>query len=356
MVSQSHRFASTEAVLVNISDVARMANVSPSTVSYVLSGKRPISKQTADRVHQAIEELRYRPHAGARALASSRASIVGLVVPFRAGQNVPVVMEFVAAVVARARRFDHDVLLLTQDEGVDGLHRVAATALADALIVMDVQAQDPRVAVLRRLGIPAVLIGVPDRPAGLSAVDLDFAAAGALAVDHLAELGHRVVGFVGQPSAVYERGISYAPRLLSGLRGAARQQGVTLAIERCEPSFDGLRTTVGRLLDEQADLTALLVHNESVLPSLVDVLRQHRRRVPRDISVVAICPDDMASTHAVSFTNISIPAQELGTTAVDMALRQLDGQAPTETRLLAPVLTVRSSTAAKTRTRARATA
>jgi DNA-binding LacI/PurR family transcriptional regulator len=330
--------------VVSIADVARAADVSSSTVSYVLSGKRPISKETAERVHRAIRELKYRPHAGARALASSRTSIVGLVIPLRAGQNVPVVMEFVSAVVARARAFDHDVLLLTQDEGVEGLHRVAASALADALILMDVQASDSRVPVLRRLGLPAVLIGVPDRPSGLSAIDLDFAAAGALAIDHLSELGHRVVGFVGQPPAVYERGTSYAPRLLSGMRAAARRHGVKLAIVPCESSFDGLQACVAELVSKQPDTTALLVHNESVLPSLTSVLRQHRKRVPNDISVVAICPDDMASTHAVQFTNIAIPANELGAIAVDMVLRQLAEQVPTETRLLAPVLTTRSST------------
>lgn len=341
--------------MVNIADVARAANVSSSTVSYVLSGKRPISKETAERVLHAIQELKYRPHAGARALASARTSVVGLVIPLRAGQNVPVVMEFVAAVVARARAFDHDVLLLTQDEGVEGLHRVAASALADALILMDVQAKDSRVPVLRRLGVPAVLIGVPERHTGLSAVDLDFAAAGTLAIDHLAELGHRVVGFVGQPPAVYERGTSYAPRLLSGMRATARRQSVKLEIAPCESSFDGLQACVADLLAKQPEMTALLVHNESVLPSLVSVLRQHRRHVPRDISVVAICPDDMASTHSVQFTNIAIPAHELGTIAVDMVLRQVEGLAPTETRLLAPVLTMRSSTSAANR-RARATA
>jgi DNA-binding LacI/PurR family transcriptional regulator len=332
--------------VVNIADVARAAEVSTSTVSYVLSGKRPISKETAERVHRAISELQYRPHAGARALASARTSIVGLVVPMRTGQNVPVVMEFVAAVVERARAFDHDVLLLTQDEGVDGLHRVAASALTDALIVMDVQAEDSRLGALRRLEMPSVLIGIPDRPGGLSAVDLDFSAAGALAVEHLAERGHRVVGFVGQPPEVYERGTSYGARMLGGMRRAADRQDISLAVSPCASSFEGLRRCVDQLLTEQPDTTGLLVHNESVLPSLVAVLQAHRRRVPKDVSIVAFCPDDMASTHAVAFTNIAIPAHELGTAAVDMVMRQLAGKAPAETRLLEPVLTVRSSTAA----------
>jgi DNA-binding LacI/PurR family transcriptional regulator len=331
--------------VVSIADVARAADVSSSTVSYVLSGKRPISKETAERVHRAIRELNYRPHAGARALASARTNVLGLVIPLRAGQNVPVVMEFVAAVVARARSYDHDVLLLTQDEGVDGLHRVASSALADALIVMDVQAEDARLAVLRGLDLPAVLIGVPHRPSGLSAVDLDFAAAGAVAIDHLAELGHRVIGFVGQPHEVNERGTGYAQRLVGGLQAATSQQGLSLAIEPCESSYEGLRRCIARLFDAQPDTTALLVHNESVLPLLAAVLGERRKRVPDDVCVVAICPDDMATTHEVSYTNIAIPAYELGSSAVDMVMHKLEADAPEETRLLAPTLTVRESTA-----------
>src|SRR4051794_9942693 len=283
--------------MVSIADVARAADVSTSTVSYVLSGKRPISKETADRVHRAIRELQYRPHAGARALASSRTSVIGLVIPLRPGQNVPVVMEFVAAVVARARTFDHDVLLLTQDEGVDGLHRVAASALTDALIVMDVQAEDSRLSALRSLDLPAVLIGVPDRPSGLSAIDLDFAAAGAVAIDHLAELGHRTVGLVGQPREVVERGTSYVRRLLAGVEESTARNGVSLTVEPCASTFDGLKDCVARLLAAQPELTGLLVHNEAALPFLAAVLAEHRRRVPRDVAVVALCPDDMAATH-----------------------------------------------------------
>ena len=330
--------------MVSIGEVARAAEVSSSTVSYVLSGKRPISKETAERVHRVIRELQYRPNAGARALASARANVIALVVPIRADQNVPVVMEFVTAVVNRARAFDHDVLLLTQDEGVAGLHRVAASSMADALIVMDVQSNDPRLAVLRQLHQPAVLIGVPERASRLSCVDLDFAAAGSLAVDHLAELGHRAIGVVGQPAAVYERNTSYALRLLHGLREAAAANGIDVAVSSCESSFDALQASLDTILREQPGTTGLVVHNEAVLPALATALRQCGRRVPQRMSVVAICPDDMAGTHEVAFTNIAIPAEELGSIAVDMVLRQLDAPAAAETRLLTPVLTVRAST------------
>ena len=114
--------------LVKISDVARHADVSPSTVSYVLSGKRSISAQTRRRVLDSIATLGYRPHAGARALASSRTKVLALVVSLRAAVHVPVVMQFAASAVTSARVYDHDVLLVTKDEGPAGLRRVAGSA------------------------------------------------------------------------------------------------------------------------------------------------------------------------------------------------------------------------------------
>lgn len=104
-----------DGALVKISDVARHADVSPSTVSYVLSGKRSISDPTRRRVLRSIRTLGYHPHAGARALASHHSNVIALVVPLRSGIYVPVLMQFAISVVTTARGYDHDVLLLTQD-------------------------------------------------------------------------------------------------------------------------------------------------------------------------------------------------------------------------------------------------
>jgi DNA-binding LacI/PurR family transcriptional regulator len=221
---------------------------------------------------------------------------------------------------------------------------VAASALADAFVVMDLRADDPRLPVLRSLDRPAVLIGLPNRPVGLSCVDLDFAAAAVLAVDHLAELGHSCLAFVGAPGAVYERRSSYALRTLAGFEEAAVRRGLTSVTTPCEPSFEGLRRSMAEVLRRQPATTAWLVHNESVLPAVVAVLQELGRTVPDDASVVAICPDDMADTHAVAFTNIGLPAKDLGEIAVEMALRHLDGITAVETRLLSPILTEREST------------
>ncbi|MGQ4345818.1 LacI family DNA-binding transcriptional regulator [Streptomyces sp. SAS_275] len=336
--------------MVKITDVARHAGVSPSTVSYALSGKRPISEETRRRVEESIRRLGYRPHAGARALASSRSNVLALVVPLRAGIHVPVVMQFAVSVVTEARRHDHDVLLLTQEEGEEGLRRVADTALVDALIVMDVQLHDPRLSLLRALDRPSVLIGFPAAAEGLTCIDLDFRAAGELCVERLAELGHRVVALVGSPPEVYVRGTAFAQRVVEGFTAAADRAGLVSSVHPCEASPAAARRMAEQLLREQPGLTGVVVHNEPVLEPLIDAFAHLGLRVPADLSVTAICPDELAESLPVPVTSIAIPSAEVGAQAVELLMRKLAGTPVAEATLLAPRLVERGSTGARTPT------
>jgi DNA-binding LacI/PurR family transcriptional regulator len=330
--------------LITIKDVAKDAGVSVSTVSYVLSGKRPISTATSRRVRRSIHELGFHPNAGARALASSRTNVLSLVVPLRTDLNLPVIMQFVSSIVATAREHDYDVLLLTKESGADEVHRVIASARADAVIVMDVEARDPRLPALRELDVPVVLIGVPADSAGLSCVDLDFASSGAQTVAHLADLGHRSIGFIGSPPSVYERKTGYATRFLAGLTRTARKRGVTVHVHPCAPTYTALSACLDSLLRPEIAVTGLVVHNEAVLADVVLELRRRDKRLPEDISVIALCPDTIAAAQPVPLTSIAIPADEVGAIAVEMLMRGLAGEQPAEVRLLAPHLTDRGST------------
>ncbi|MFF7763641.1 LacI family DNA-binding transcriptional regulator [Streptomyces griseorubiginosus] len=332
--------------MVKITDVARRAGVSPSTVSYALSGKRPISEETRLRVEEAIRELGYRPHAGARALAGRRSNVLALVVPLRTGIHVPTVMGFAVSVVTAARRHDHDVLLLTQEEGEEGLHRVADTALVDGLVMMDVQLDDPRLPLLRALDLPSVLIGFPASTAGLTCVDLDFRAAGEACVEHLARLGHRSVALVGSPPEVYVRGTAYAGRVVQGFTAAADRAGMSSTILPCEPA--DARAVAEQLLREQPALTGVVVHNEPVLEPLVDAFADLGLRIPSDLSVTAICPDEVAKSSRVPITSVALPSAELGERAVDLLMKKLDGTGVPESTLLAPRMTERGSTGVRT--------
>jgi len=329
---------------VTILDVAKHAGVAPSTVSYVLSGKRVISASTRERVLASIRALDYHPHAGARALASNRSNVIALVLPLRAGMHVPVLMQFAVSVVTTARRFDHDVLLVTADEGPAGLRRINASALVDGLILMDVELHDDRIPLLRELERPSVLIGFPSDPAGLTCVDLDFTQAGEACVTHLASLGHKHIALLGAPEAVYERGTGFARRTMAGFLDAARRFGLTARWTPCEESATEVAHRVAKLLADDPELTGLVVHNEAAVEPVLAALRAEGRRCPDDVSVLAICPDELAVRANPALTSVLVPAEDVGTHAVRLLMRKLDGETVPDSTLLAPRLTVRTST------------
>ncbi|MEU9355754.1 LacI family DNA-binding transcriptional regulator [Streptomyces griseoloalbus] len=329
--------------MVTLAEVAQHAGVSASTVSYVLSGKRSISANTRQRVERSIRELGYHPNAGARALASSRSNIIALMIPLRRDIYVPVMMEIAIAVATTARTHGYDVLLLTGEEGPDAVRRVAGSGLADGMILMDVELDDERLPLLRGTDQPAVLIGMPADTTGLTCVDLDFKATGALCVEHLAQRGHRDIAVIGEAPAVYERHTGFAERTLDGVRTRARELGLRPLHRPCEGGYDAMAVTLARILDERPGTTGFVVQNESALEPLLALLRQQGRAVPEDVSVVAICPEQVAVQASVRLTSVAIPAPEMGRRAVEQLVAKLDGRGGDEVVLLAPELTVRAS-------------
>ncbi|MFD7456589.1 MULTISPECIES: LacI family DNA-binding transcriptional regulator [unclassified Streptomyces] len=331
--------------MVTLAEVAQHAGVSASTVSYVLSGKRSISATTRQRVEQSIRELGYHPNAGARALASSRSNIIALMIPLRTDMYVPVMMEIAIAVATTARTHGYDVLLLTGEEGPDAVRRVTGSGLADAMILMDVELEDERLPLLRGTSDqPSVLIGLPADTTGLTCVDLDFAATGALCVEHLASLGHRDIAVIGEAAAVYERHTGFAERTLDGLRARARELGLRVLHRPCEGGYDAMAATLARIFDERPATTGFVVQNEAAVEPLLALLRQQGRAVPEDVSVVAVCPEQVAVQASVRLTSVAIPAQEMGRRAVEHLVAKLDGRGGDRVVLLPPELTIRAST------------
>lgn len=330
--------------MVTIDDVARRAGVSTSTVSYALSGKRPISAETRRRVERAITALGYRPHAGARALASARTETIGLMAPLRVGVDVNVIMQFVAGVVAAAGTSGYDVLMVTQDDGA--LERVAGSSRVDGLIAMDIEADDPRVAQFATLKQPAVLIGLPSQASGLSSIDLDFAQAGALAARHLLALGHRSIALIGSPVEVVNRHTSYAERMTRGFVGACESANASYLVSPTDPSVAGAQASVRRILSLLPEVTGLVVHNEVALAHVISYLREKGLEIPGDISVVAVCPQNVALSQSQPITSIDIPAELIGAAAVEMLTAMLEGEHPSQIRLIGPTLVDRGSTQA----------
>jgi DNA-binding LacI/PurR family transcriptional regulator len=329
-------------------DVARIAGVSQSTVSYVMTGKRPISERTRQRVLDAMRELTYEPHSGARALAGRRTQVVGLVVPFGADGATFGLLPFIETIASSARAHDHEVLLVTADEGSAGLRRLAGRALCDAIIMMDIWEHDERVPVAAALSVPVVLVGVPADPAGLHCVDLDFEAAARLAVDELADVGHDEIVVVGYPSWAMERGLNYVGRVLRSVRKQARERGIPLTvIEPVERGREAAAKVADQLLARRTGgrLGVVVPYSDTIVP-LLDALRKRDVVPGRDLSFIGVSPDREAERSDPPYTNVSEEPRDVSRRAMETLFWLLDPSSGAERPaidLVAPRLTRRTT-------------
>lgn len=315
--------------MVKIDEVARAAGVSISTVSYALSGKRPVSAQTRERIEQAVRELGYRPNAGARMLAGDRTHIFALTEPLRADTHAPTHMAFVLATTVAARRQDYDILLLTDEDSTAGMNRVAASGLVDAILVLDVAPDDPRVELSRQISTPTVFIGVPDDAAGLICVDLDFERAAALAVDALADEGHTRIGLIGQADAAY-RTSNFPPRVRAAAVARAEARGVELVFRASGAVVtDPLiaRRAAAELIDDE--VTAFVLHcPEEAHAAVLAEMAARDLSVPDDLSVVAVGSTFDTAAHAPAIDSIPLVPQASCDLAVALAMRALGPDRP----------------------------
>lgn len=331
-------------------DVARVAGVSRSTVSYVLSGKRPISEKTRKRVEAAIEELTYHPNAGARALASRQTNVIGMVVPFNVHTENADVMPFFETISQYARTEDYDVLLVTDDAGPSTLDRLSGRSLCDGIVMMGIEADDVRIPVAASLRIPVVAIGLPDEPMTVPCVDVDFDAAGRLAVEELAVTNHRRVVLFGYSPSVVERKVNYVERFQSAVRRAAAEHGLEhVLVSPVEPTRAAARRAVEQALEGDDGATGIVVADSASLHVVLSAIHDLGRSPGSDLSVVVVSTDHIAGLHDPAVTNISLEPRVVAARAMDVLFSRLAGPPapPTPERqveLVPPRLTRRATT------------
>lgn len=323
--------------MTSIHEVAAAAGVSISTVSYALSGNRPVSEKTRRRIEDAALELGYQPNAGARMLAGRQTHIFALTEPLRADTHAPTHMAFVLATAVAARKRGYDILLLTDEEASAGMSRVAATGLVDAVLVLDVAPDDERVALARSIRTPTIFIGIPNDADGLHCVDLDFEGVGSLAVDRIADAGHRQIALIGQSELAYGRS-NFPRRLLSGFSIRADQRGITHSFAtsgETATESEAVRQAVGAAIESGA--TALVLHAADDVHELVlAALAERRLTVGADISLVSAGASFDTSALSTPIDTIPLIPQLSCDLAVDLAVRSLEESLTPSVHLIPP--------------------
>ncbi|MFT4157736.1 MAG: LacI family DNA-binding transcriptional regulator [Microbacterium sp.] len=324
--------------MTTIHEVARAAGVSISTVSYALSGKRPISEKTRRRIEDAVLSLGYQPDAGARMLAGRRTHIFALTEPLRSDTHAPTHMAFVLATAVAARRRGYDILLLTDEQASEGMNRVTASNLVDAILVLDVAPDDERADIARSIRTPVIFIGVPDDTDGLTCVDLDFDAAGRMAVDRLADAGHTHIAMIGQSEVAYRRS-NFPRRLRHGVQDRARERGVAVewfASGANATDAAAVRAATASALD-RGD-RAFLVHAvDDAHEAILSIFAERGLRVGDDVSIISAAASFDTSALSTALDRIPLIPDQSCDLAVELAARHLDDGHPSSgVHLIAP--------------------
>jgi len=332
--------------MATMTDVARRAGVSVSTVSYVLTGTRPISDATRDRVLAAMAELDYQPNAMARGLASRKSNIVGLLLPLTGRALGATETAFVTGATEAAREAGYHLMLCPVGTG-DGeeLQTLATQRLLDGFLVMEVQLTDQRVDLLRKLGSPFVLIGRTDDPSGLACVDIDFEQTVGDAVAHLVGLGHQTIAYINHSDASLASGYGPAKRTAAAFEAALERHGIEGVMVPTEDTSTGGRLAIRAARERRPQLTGVLVMNENAALGILAELREAGLDVPWDVSVVSMVTSEVvADLASPALTAMTSPGAALGAAATRVLLTRLaDGDASTYQELLPCVLQVRGT-------------
>lgn len=333
---------------VTLDDVARAAGVSTATVSRVINNFPRVAPKTRERVREIIERLEYTPNFAGRSLATRRTRTIGLII---ADITNPFYPEIVRGVEEAALRRDLNVLLydtaedtsreaqalqLLTERQVEGVV-ICASRLSETLLERFERGQTPIVFINR----------YPSSRA--SAMTTDHEQGVALAVEHLAALGHRRVGYLGGPTT-----------------SQVQQRRTAAFVERCEalglhtwidndaPTVQGgldgtLRALQGQPAQQRP--TGLLVYNDLMAVGTMLAASAAGLSVPADLSVIGHDDIPMAALLTPALTTVRQSAHQLGEGAVELLADRIQGASrgralPAETITLAPELMVRASTAA----------
>lgn len=307
-------------------DVARLAGVSESTVSYALSGVRSIKPETRERVLRAVAELNYHPHFAAGVLAGGRAKALALHFPGGEYGIAASVLDYLtgAANAARERGY-HLILWPNEDTQMSEIEIFCRSGLIGGVLLMEIRLEDDRVDFLTKAGVPCTLIGRTGKPDLYKYVDRDFELVSQKAIDYLFELGHRQIAFTNNERKYKGIKIGVDTRFQSAIVKYSKKIGVKATELLSLNEAASGRDAFIELRDKHPDVTALIGVNDLATIGFVNAANEFGVSIPNELSVISLnTPDNQVQMAWPPLTTISVPANGIGRAAADILIDQLE--------------------------------
>jgi LacI family repressor for deo operon, udp, cdd, tsx, nupC, and nupG len=318
-------FAGKDAMNARIEDVAREAGVSTATVSRALRGLPNVSESTRLTVIRVAANLGYVASRSASRLATGRTMAVAVISPFMErwfyGQAI-------AAVEAELRQSGFDALLIGLSQPEDRHHqRFDAHTLrgrVDAVIVLTAPLTGAELDRVNALGLPTVYVGAS--VAGAMSVRIDDVAVARAATEHLLQLGHTRIAYVGGDPRQPLSFTAPADRR-AGWMAAMREAGLEPV-----PAYDvpghftatGGRDAADQLLSLPTPPTAVFAASDEMALGVLSAAWKRGLRLPEDLSLVGVDGHELAAL--LGITSVQQPVARQGALAAQMVLESLRGE------------------------------
>jgi DNA-binding LacI/PurR family transcriptional regulator len=321
---------------VTLKDIARALGVSSATVSIALNDGPGVNEETRRRVKEYAREVGYRPNVVARAMITGRSRLVAFVVARLTDSFYVSILQGVESISAR---LGYDILVYATAEQSGGEQRFIERLLdrrVDGVIGAAYALSDQALQQLQDADIPLVLL-TPFPAADVSSISIDNHAGGRLAGEHLVQLGHRSILFLGSEGP-------YSSARFEGCSEVLRRVGGRMT--RIEVGQGEDLESARRLVSEQLhsrDFTAVFASDDMTAAGALRSVREAGLRVPEDISVMGY--DDLPWTEMTSpaLTTVHQPQTRQGQAVMEAVISRIEGDPPRQV-VLEPRLVVREST------------
>ncbi len=329
-------------VRMDISVVAKRAQVSIATVSRTINHVPTVNAQMAKRVWEAIRELNYFPNTQARGLVSGRSGLLGLIVSEITNPFFPELIQGFEDVAVES---GYEILVSSTNYDPKRMSLCIRRMLerkAEGVAIMTFGIEEPLLDQLAERNVPIVTVDVgPDRP-GFSLLKVDYHNGIRQGVQHLAALGHRKIGFISGPARLH----SAQSRLLA-FTNSLRECGIPPDpswLVQGDHTLEGGIAAMETVLASERVPTAIMCSNDMTAIGVLHKAYRAGLRVPDDLSVIGFDDIHMARVTIPPLTSIHMSRLDLARAAVTALRAHLEGTGPDREHKIETHLVVRETT------------
>lgn len=327
--------------MASIREVAKLAGVSPSTVSRVMNNTAKVDEEKKQRVLAAIEETGFQPNELARALFKKSSKIIGVIVPTI--EN-PFFSEISKAIEEEAFQQGFRILLCNSNSDIEKEKmniQMLSQMNADGLILMT--HSDRTGPIIAECNLPVVILDrMLSGEGGIAHVESDHYAGGKIATEHLIECGCKNIVCIRGPQE-----LSSGKKRYQAYKDVCEKYGIKEQFVDCKYSYTAGLLAAEEVLEKYPEVDGIIANNDMVAISTYKVLHSRGYKVPEDIQLIGF--DNIRFSHLITpeISTITQPIKEMGRLAVQIIIDHIGGVAYKKDHVLEVSLVERQTTRKK---------